>query len=1173
MLVSQFSFAQLKDIKILIPKENLFSMTDNTAFTPDSKYFFTLGNSLSVFNTETAEMVDEFELGMSAKCLQVSSNGTQVLALVNTDLYLFSFQSLQLKLISKINTTTFIAGETNSQYYGMLPVNAAFFTHDPSVIYVGIGSYTLLYDLKANKVVSRHTFPPTDYVLHAQYNSIRNEAILAKTSGTINTILRQSLNDLTKITVFTEQRNTSYRIKVKDSVLFSFNTDAVFSYDLITGKILHEVAAPKFKYEKSDQNQWTNALNKRVAVSKYDVINFEPDEFIYDISLLKGGRVAVFSTVKGLKFIDIRSGKLIRKMNLMALNTCVSNSGDRLVTMGHSNFKGVRVYEPNEMKLISERKAMGNAFTFVNISPENKWLYTGSGSSGHIWDLSNYSKYCEIKDPSESDSSYVQNAFFLSDSEIVVNSGHAARTVNLSLYNIKRKKYTAILKKGITAWSSGFMNGEFYYSDLKSLHIVDLKTMKEEKYDGMFSLAASQMYHVIDFNSEQVFIPDAGKFKIVNRKTGKTDYESETWMVSSRVSLSKDGKSVFTLGQIKKKHNFSGTEMEIPTQALVRIDLNRKAVINDYAQTYIMYDFKIREEEKILGVWYVKYELGKSNDSLKEHVYTVYEIESGKELFTTVLARTPDHIPMNCASEKGKYFSLYDLYGNYFKIFNAKGEELIDLKDMKLSNAKCFFIEERDLLIVTGALNPLATFVDLKNKKVIGQMANASADDYFMLSSDLKYCGSKEFVKNIRFKLKSEIFSFDQFDAYLNQPHQVLRSFGCTDSLLIKAYETAYLKRMKVLGLNANTELNFSEVPKIDKVVMKEEANGKVNFLFSANKGKEVLSEFIVTNNGTLIHSEIPKGNEQNRMEKSLSFETSSGMNQFEFIVKDRSGKESPRITRFFNNTSEKKPDLYLLVIASEKFKNTDFNLNYAVKDAGDVANTMVNSKAFNKIYTRKMINLDFQTDSVKKMKKFFEKAGVNDLVMIFYAGHGFLDTDLSYYFPTYYTDFSDPKINSVAYTEFEKLFSGMNSIRKLMFIDACFSGEVDTEVIPGNEEKGKAKKDSSRKAGSVLFTQSTALEMSKAVFTDLRQHSGVTVISSAGGTEAAWEAEAWKNGLFTYCMLSGMKDLKADLNKNGKVTLNELQKFVSEEVNRLSDGEQTPTYRVENTILDYELW
>lgn len=1166
-------FAQLKDVKIMIPKENLYSMSDNTAFSPDGKYFFTLGNSLSVFNTETAEMVDEFELGLSAKCLQVSNDGELVMALVNTDLYVFTFKALQLKLLKKINTSTFIAGETNSQYYGMLPVNSAFFTAKKNVIYVCIGSYSLLYDLNSNTVLSRHTFPPTDYILHAQYNPLKEEAIIAKTSGTVNLICRQSLKDLSQITVFADQRNTAFRIKLKDSILFSFNTDAVFTYELMSGKVIHEISAPKHKYEKEDQNQWTNAMNKRKAITKFDTVNFSKDEFIYDISLLKGGSIAVFSTVKGLKFIDLKKRKLLKKVSQMAFNTCVSPSGDRMVTMGHAGFKGVRVYDPRDMKLISERKAMGNAFIYANVSPGNKWLYTGSGASGHIWDLSNYAKYCEIKDPSESDSSYVQNAFFLSDSEMVVNSGSASKSLNLSIYNIKRKKYSKILKKGIYAWASGFMNGEFYYSDLKALHILDLKTMKEEKYEGMYSLAASPLYHVIEFNSNQVFVPEAGKFKIVNRKSGKTDYESDTWMVSSRVNLSKDGKSVFSLGQIKKKHNFNGTELEMTTQALVKIDLEKKEVVQDYAQTYIMYDFKIKEDKKTIGVWYVKYELGKSNDSLKEHVYSEYEIESGKELLTNVLARTKDHIPMNCASEKGKYFTLFDYYGDYFKVFDESGKELIDLKDMKLSSAKCFFLEERDLLIVTGALNPLATFVDLKNKKIIGQMANAGADDYFMITSDLNYTGSKEFVKNIRFKLNSEIFSFDQFDAYLNQPHKVLRAFGCSDSNLIHAYETAYLKRMKVLGLNPNAKLNFSEMPRLDKVSMKEDGSSKVAFQISANKGKSSLSEFIITNNGTLIHSEKLKGEEQSRFEKSIGFETSSGMNQFEFIVKDETGKESPHITRFFNNTNEKKPNLYLLVIASEKFKNQDFNLNYAVKDAGDVAATMINSSAFSKIHIRKMINTNFQTDSVRKMKDFFAEAGINDLVMIFYAGHGYLDTDLSYYFPTYYTDFDDPKVNSVAYTEFEKLFSNMKPIKKLMFIDACFSGEVDTDVIQGVEEKGKAKKDSSRRAGSVLFSQSTALEMSKAVFTDLRQHSGVTVISSAGGTEAAWEAEAWKNGLFTYCMLSGMKELKADLNKDGKVTLNELQKYVSEEVNRLSDGEQTPTFRVENTILDYELW
>ncbi|MCE3258784.1 MAG: hypothetical protein K0S12_425, partial [Bacteroidetes bacterium] len=108
--------------------------------------------------------------------------------------------------------------------------------------------------------------------------------------------------------------------------------------------------------------------------------------------------------------------------------------------------------------------------------------------------------------------------------------------------------------------------------------------------------------------------------------------------------------------------------------------------------------------------------------------------------------------------------------------------------------------------------------------------------------------------------------------------------------------------------------------------------------------------------------------------------------------------------------------------------------------------------------------------------------------------------------------------------------------------------------------------------AGSV-FAQSTALELSKSVFSDLRQNSGATIISSAGGTEAAFEGEKWNNGLFTHCLLRGMKKLEADQNSDQKIMLSELQKFVAEEVYKLSEGKQMPTYRMENTVLDYELW
>jgi hypothetical protein len=80
-------------------------------------------------------------------------------------------------------------------------------------------------------------------------------------------------------------------------------------------------------------------------------------------------------------------------------------------------------------------------------------------------------------------------------------------------------------------------------------------------------------------------------------------------------------------------------------------------------------------------------------------------------------------------------------------------------------------------------------------------------------------------------------------------------------------------------------------------------------------------------------------------------------------------------------------------------------------------------------------------------------------------------------------------------------------------------------------------------------------------------------VVSSAGGAEYAMEGKAWKNGIFTYCMVSGLKERKADLDKDGKVMLSELQKYLQAEVPRLTSGKQTPTSRAENLYNDVEIW
>jgi uncharacterized caspase-like protein len=1178
LLISLFnslcSLSQLKDIKIIIPKELGYTYYDFVQFLPDEKYFVVCANSLSVFNTETAEVVDEYDLPYGAKNLSISNDGSYILCTINSELYVFTFRNQKLELYFKTTTAELIKGQPNSEYYGALHLGGCFFTNKPGEIYASVGSFSLLYDLQKKTAVSSYTFPLTDYIIHAVYSPKTNEALLAKSTGTVGSIIRQSLDDIKKTSEVISDPGTIVKTRVRDSLLFCFTNNKYFILNITTQKVVHEVRMPIFDYSFYDKKTYAE-INKRPSITRPDTLNFEKDEYVYDIDYLRNSGLAVYSTSKGLKFIDLKTKKLSKKTPGSFTNVKLSSSGKRMVCNGYSPYKALRVYEPSQMKLVSERPAMGNAITSADISPNKRWLYTNGSSSGFFWDLRNFSKYAEIKDISGSDSAFIYGVFFLNDTEVVVNSGKSFQHLNLHIYNLHKKKYSRAIKKNVYATTAGFLNGEFYYADYSSLHIINLKTMAEEKYDGLYSMAAGGMYQVVNFTKDLVFIPESGKYRILNRKTKKTEYESGVWSVNARVLIGADNKSVYTASQITKKKTISGVEVDMPVNAIVKIDITKKEIVRDFAQTYYPYDMKFRENGKVLGIWYVKYDVSNYNAKEQETIYSEYDTETGQELLSRTLAKTPEIVAYHYTSETGKYFALNNPMGKFLKVYDDKGNEVMDLSDLPISIPKCFFIEDLDKLIITSTVNSLATFVDLKQKKIVGQLANANSDNFFLITSDLYYLGSKDFIKNMRFKYQSEIYSFEQFDAYLNLPHRVLRDFGCSDSALIQAYETAYLKRMRILGLKPGSKINFTSLPTIQDVKMQEGKTGFADFSLSANKGGEKLTKLLVYNNGTLIFTDDISSEQAAHYEKSMSFETSSGINRFEFVVKDEKGLESPHTTRLFNNTNSVKPNLYLVVIGSEKFKDKRFDLTYAVKDAGDIANAMINSKAFGKVNLKKVFNQSFTTDSVKKLSAFFADATINDVVMVFFAGHGYLDTDLSYYFPTYYTDFSDPKINSVPYKQFEGLFASVKPTRKLMFIDACFSGEVDEEDVEFTpvEEKKETKKDSSRSISVVAFSESTAMEMSKAVFSDLRQNSGATIISSAGGTEAAFEGAKWNNGLFTHCLLDGMTHLKADENRDKKITLSELQKFIAEEVNRLSEGKQTPTYRMENTILDYELW
>jgi hypothetical protein len=170
----------------------------------------------------------------------------------------------------------------------------------------------------------------------------------------------------------------------------------------------------------------------------------------------------------------------------------------------------------------------------------------------------------------------------------------------------------------------------------------------------------------------------------------------------------------------------------------------------------------------------------------------------------------------------------------------------------------------------------------------------------------------------------------------------------------------------------------------------------------------------------------------------------------------------------------------------------------------------------------------------------FLQQADWNDLVVVYYAGHGAPDParpDNLYLLP------SDADLNALAATGFPMwdvktaLRRQIAAERVLVIADACHSaGTADGDVVGGG--------DSNAIAGgfSQLFTPSRRLMM-----------------TAANTNEFSLEDARWGgHGVFTHFLLDGLKG-KGDMDADGIVTFTELFDYVAGSVRTATDGRQNP--------------
>lgn len=510
--------------------------------------------------------------------------------------------------------------------------------------------------------------------------------------------------------------------------------------------------------------------------------------------------------------------------------------------------------------------------------------------------------------------------------------------------------------------------------------------------------------------------------------------------------------------------------------------------------------------------------------------------------------------------------------------------------------------------IISGAGGDGAVRVwNLGTGKELVSLVALGQEDYVAVTPDQYYRASKTRIKGVAFRVKDHLYPFEQFDLRFNRPDIVLSRLGVASQDSIQSYRLAYERRLRKMGLREEMlaiDFHLPEIQILGHDVPVSVSRSTLAFRIKATDSKYVLDRINVFVNDVPIYgtSGLPLAARKLKShEQEIQVPLVRGRNKIQVSVLNRQGTESLRETLYTTSTADAPPsDVYVVGIGVSDYKDKNYNLRYAAKDANDLLNAY---KAIEqrpgvkgKIHLLDLTNKKATGPEIRKARDWLKQSKIHDLVVVFAAGHGMTDEKSNYYFGTYDIDPKHPATNGLPYEDFEHLLDGIPALQKILLLDTCFSGEIEKEqaVVIAQAETGGTRagtvKMRSFKPGrgvtvvddnGIIASSSTntsrlsneMLKFQQDWFADLRRGTGAAVISSSSGNEYSLEGEQWKNGVFTYALLNGLKNRAADKNKDSAITVSELQAYVIDQVRSLTQGGQNPTVRRENLEHDFVVY
>lgn len=473
---------------------------------------------------------------------------------------------------------------------------------------------------------------------------------------------------------------------------------------------------------------------------------------------------------------------------------------------------------------------------------------------------------------------------------------------------------------------------------------------------------------------------------------------------------------------------------------------------------------------------------------------------------------------------------------------------------------------------------------DGSDKTIADLYLEPTSGTYAVVLPDGRYAGSPgcERLMSVQ-DAHGNSMSMAAYAMWRNRPGEVLEALGGNPDDVAALKQTTQRWLKKLLAKKGKSAEDLGEEPamesfprvQVGKVALHtqqdyvmvpvhlEARETAVNRLSVMADGVEVLQDGAESGS-------VPAGG---KLDKEIKVPLIAGQNWIEVTAYDENDLQSNTERFRVVSDREQKSDLYVVALGVSKYQEEDLQLQYAAKDATDMADNLQKFGQGQEKHILLLTDEKVNKDTVlEEISAFLRSSEPGDRVILYCAGHGLLDAELRYHYAPVGINPDNIEQTGIPMDDLVECLNSAPARRRLLLLDTCHAGALGEAgedqlaasgvPLPGGVTEVKTR---GMKVKQVPQVAALNVNVKKRYIEDMfsmgNQYRGVNIVAASAGAEFAQESGEWKNGIFTSSVIKALRrDAAVDQNADGILSVEELQQYLSGIVPEMTGGTQAPS-------------